>query len=260
MMIRGAVWCVALLMTVNAFPNGAPKSACKSLKPSHGLISAQKDKSPYVLEVSKQQVKSLKSDDNGDLQTITGNYSINGPATAVLTDERGALPLAIYWIDIIDTRYRIDGFNFEFVLKTVTLKGDDENKFRGFVLQARGEGDDIGIGTFTADKSGKVLECSDSKVSYHYSMQSALIMWISWHFLLNYQGTVTHTNRDEKSSVSFKWSPPLDYEGKVSFRYYEIDKLLMKSLATDCFGWIAQLLCRDSEHSGQPSNRSPLLL
>ena len=47
---------------------------------------------------------------------------------------------------------------------------------------------------------------------------------------------MTHTNRDEKSSVSFKWSPPLDYEGKVSFRYYEIDKLLMKSLATDCFG------------------------
>ena len=49
----------------------------------------------------------------------------------------------------------------------MTLKGDDEHKFRGFVLQARGEGDDIGIGTFTvSDKSSKVLDCSDSKVIY----------------------------------------------------------------------------------------------
>ena len=47
----------------------------------------------------------------------------------------------------------------------VTLKGDDEHKFRGFVLQARGDDGEIGIGTFTvADKSGKILDCSDSKV------------------------------------------------------------------------------------------------
>ena len=61
-------------MTAGAFPNGAPKLVCKSLKPSHGLISAQKDKSPYVLEVSKQKVNSLHSDDDGDLETITGNH------------------------------------------------------------------------------------------------------------------------------------------------------------------------------------------
>jgi len=119
-MIGATVWFLAVLMTAGAFPNGAPKLVCKSLKPSHGLISAQKDKSPYVLEVSKQKVNSLHSDDDGDLETIT-----------------------------------------------VTLKGDDEHKFRGFVLQARGEGDDIGIGTFTvSDKSSKVLDCSDSKVIY----------------------------------------------------------------------------------------------
>ena len=77
-MMRAAIVCLVVLLAVaDAFPNGAPKLACKTLKPLHGLISAQKETSPYTLEVSKKKVNSLSSEDDEDLdlETITGWYT-----------------------------------------------------------------------------------------------------------------------------------------------------------------------------------------
>jgi hypothetical protein len=37
--------------------------------------------------------------------------------------------------------------------------------------------------------------------------------------LLSKQNTITHTDNKDKTSVSFKWTAPKDYKGKIEFRF-----------------------------------------
>lgn len=49
---------------VSAFPNGAPRSACGSLRPIHMLFSAKEDDAPFAITVSPTKI--------APGQTVTG--------------------------------------------------------------------------------------------------------------------------------------------------------------------------------------------
>jgi hypothetical protein len=78
---------------------------------------------------------------------------------------------------------------------TVTITGIRGRTFKGFILSARAPNTRTNIGKFTASANTKTLECNAST------------------------NTITHTDSKDKSSVSFKWTAPKDYKGKVEFRF-----------------------------------------
>ena len=75
-MIGAAIWFfVALLCAVDAFPGGAPKMVCKSLKPSHMMLSAQKEDSPFFLEVDTESI--VAADLDGETEGVAGIITTN---------------------------------------------------------------------------------------------------------------------------------------------------------------------------------------
>jgi len=78
------------------------------------------------------------------------------------------------------------------VLVEIKQKGSDT--FKGFLIQARTDDEDI-IGTFeTVDGANKYLSCGN-----------------------NIQSAVTHSNPGDKDSVKVKWTAPSDFTGSVTF-------------------------------------------
>lgn len=77
---------------------------------------------------------------------------------------------------------------------TVTITGVRGKTFKGFILSARAPNTRTNIGKFTASANTQTLECNGST------------------------NTITHTDNKDKTSVSFKWTAPKDYKGKIEFR------------------------------------------
>ena len=78
----------------------------------------------------------------------------------------------------------------------IFIKGKDNRKFRGFLIQALDDDGNI-VGTFSFDASqrAKCLECN------------------------NPCDSITHKNAAMKSKVVATWTPPSDFTGTISFRY-----------------------------------------
>lgn len=77
---------------------------------------------------------------------------------------------------------------------TVTISSPAGKKFKGFLIAARptsGEGEHIG--QFTAGDDSLATNCG------------------------NDGDTITHSNSDEKSRISFDWTPSEDFKGSVRF-------------------------------------------
>lgn len=72
--------------------------------------------------------------------------------------------------------------------------------FKGFLLQARTEGDDYEI-------VGEFLENEDEPMPFNFRNCSTGI-----------RNAVTHSNNDPKDRISFIWRAPENFEGPVRFR------------------------------------------
>ncbi|CAG2121665.1 unnamed protein product, partial [Medioppia subpectinata] len=66
--------------------------------------------------------------------------------------------------------------------------------FKGFHVTARVPNSSTTVGKFTATANTKVLTCNPTS------------------------NAITHKNNDDKSSVTFNWTAPKKFKGKVEFR------------------------------------------
>ena len=77
---------------------------------------------------------------------------------------------------------------------TVTITGGRGKTFRGFHVTARAPNSSATIGKFTAAEDAKILQCNPSS------------------------NAITHKDNKDKSSVSFTWTAPKKFKGKVEFK------------------------------------------
>ncbi|KAI1296756.1 putative defense protein 3 [Halotydeus destructor] len=77
---------------------------------------------------------------------------------------------------------------------TLTITGKDGETFKGFIMAARQAGSTANIGEFVpTDDSTTTLKCTEEN------------------------DTITHSNNDDKSAVTFVWSAPDNFKGNVHF-------------------------------------------
>ena len=80
---------------------------------------------------------------------------------------------------------------------TLTIKGKFDRQFRGFLIQALDcDENPIGKFTFTSAQRAECLKCGTNEC-----------------------GSITHKNSALKRRVVAAWGSPLDYVGKVQFKY-----------------------------------------
>ncbi|XP_054161972.1 putative defense protein 2 [Oppia nitens] len=77
---------------------------------------------------------------------------------------------------------------------TVTISGIGSKTFKGFHMTARVPNSSATIGKFTPSDNAKILQCNPSS------------------------NAITHKDNEDKESISFSWSAPKKYKGKVEFR------------------------------------------
>lgn len=97
---------------------------------------------------------------------------------------------------------------------SVTLRALDDTEFKGYIVQARDGEDTIGEFEVPNKDDGKTLDCPGGTL-VRFAFFYLFPVILSNVFKL--KNAVTHSSRDKKKSVTFRWTAPDDFSGSVTF-------------------------------------------
>lgn len=169
---------VALVRLCYSLPTGAPPAACSTLTPRFPHAPGMSTRTPYRLTVA------------GITEVNGSYYYAPGQTYTGITNEFSRSRTVELTVLIVTWH----AMQLKFVLLAVTLRGSSGEQFRGFLMQIRSAADQS-ILTGLSENSSDIRSHSCSPAG----------------------GGVTHTNRNNKTSVQFQWTPTAG-TGDVVFR------------------------------------------